>query len=63
VHGRAAKHAQHKPYRRLHPFALRGLVICGLCQRRMQSHLVSGASYYRCRFPAEYALADRVQHP
>jgi site-specific DNA recombinase len=63
VHGRSAKHAQHKPHRRLHAYALRGLVICGLCERRMQSHWVNGAPYYRCRFPAEYALADRVQHP
>lgn len=30
---------------------------------RMQSHWVTGAPYYRCRFPAEYALASRVQHP
>ena len=29
----------------------------------MQSHWVNGAPYYRCRFPAECALADRVQHP
>ncbi len=36
---------------------------CGLCERRMQSHWVNGAPYYRCRFPAEYALANRVEHP
>jgi hypothetical protein len=29
----------------------------------MQSHWVNDAPYYRCRFPAEYALANRVQHP
>ena len=29
----------------------------------MQSHWVNSAPYYRCRFPAEYALANRVQHP
>src|SRR6202012_4089804 len=28
-----------------------------------QSRGVNGAPYYRCRFPAEYALANRVQHP
>jgi site-specific DNA recombinase len=29
----------------------------------MQSHWSNGAPYYRCRFPAEYALANQVQHP
>ncbi len=29
----------------------------------MQSHWVNGAPYYRCRFPAEYALANHVEHP
>jgi site-specific DNA recombinase len=63
VSGRTTKHAEHKPHRRQHPYALRGLVICGLCERRMQSHWTNGAPYYRCRFPAEYALANRVEHP
>jgi site-specific DNA recombinase len=63
VNGRDAKHAEHKPHRRQHPYALRGLVFCGLCERRMQSHWVNSAPYYRCRFPSEYALANRVQHP
>ena len=45
---------------RRHPYALRGCVWCGLCERRMQSHWVNDAPYYRCRFPAEYALANRV---
>ena len=29
----------------------------------MPSHRVHDAPYYRCRFPAEYALANRVQRP
>jgi hypothetical protein len=36
---------------------------CGICNRRTQSHWVDGAPYYRCRFPAAYALANRVEHP
>jgi site-specific DNA recombinase len=55
--------AAHKPHRARHPYALRGCVWCGICDRRMQSHWVNDAPYYRCRFPAEYALANRVQHP
>jgi site-specific DNA recombinase len=63
ISGRAAAPAEHKPHRRQHPYALRGLVTCGICGRRMQSHTVHGDAYYRCRFPAEYALANRVEHP
>ena len=29
----------------------------------MQSHWANSAPYYRCRSPAEYALANRVEHP
>jgi site-specific DNA recombinase len=63
ITGRATVHAQHKPHRARHPYALRGCVWCGLCTRRMQGHWVRDLTYYRCRFPAEYALADRVEHP
>jgi len=28
----------------------------------VQGHWVNDVPYYRCRFPAEYALAHRVQH-
>jgi site-specific DNA recombinase len=36
---------------------------CGICGRRVQSHWVNSVPYYRCRFPAEYALANHVEHP
>ena len=29
----------------------------------MSSHWVNKAAYYRCRFPEEYALANKVTHP
>jgi hypothetical protein len=35
ITGRATVHAQHKPHRARHPYALRGCVWCGLCTRRM----------------------------
>lgn len=63
ISGRAAAPAEHKPHRRQHPYALRGCLRCGICGRRMQRHWVNGAPYYRCRFPAEYALANHVEHP
>jgi Recombinase len=63
IAGRAHTPAEHKPHCSRHLYALRGCVWCGLCERRMQSHWAHDVPYYRCRFPAEYALANRVQHP
>jgi hypothetical protein len=54
---------EHKPHRSKHAYALRGVLYCGLCQRRMQGHWANAAPYYRCRFPSEYALANRIDHP
>ena len=54
---------QHKPHRSKHDYALRGLLVCGLCDRRMQGHWANAAPYYRCTFATEYGLANRVQHP
>ena len=58
--GRATNPARHKPHRAQHPYALRGCVWCGVCGRRMQSYWANAAPYYRCRFPAEYALANHL---
>jgi site-specific DNA recombinase len=55
--------SEHKPHRSKHAYALRGVLVCGICDRRMQGHRANDAPYYRCRFPNEYALANRVQHP
>jgi site-specific DNA recombinase len=54
---------QHKPHRSRHDYALRGLLVCGLCDRRMQGHWANAAPYYRCTFATEYGLANHVQHP
>ena len=29
----------------------------------MQGHWINAAPYYRCRFPAEYALASKISYP
>ena len=47
--------------RRCYP--LSGLVLCGLCGRRMQGNSNHGANHYRCKFASEYALANKVDHP
>jgi site-specific DNA recombinase len=54
---------QHKPHNRPRPYAYVGSLFCGVCQRRMQGHWINQAPYYRCRFPSEYALANRAGHP
>jgi site-specific DNA recombinase len=46
-----------------HVYALGGRFICGLCDRKMQAHWANGLAYYRCRFPAEYAIANKSSHP
>jgi DNA invertase Pin-like site-specific DNA recombinase len=44
-------------------YQLRGMLFCGLCDRRMQGNFNHGLPHYRCRFPNEYALANHVEHP
>lgn len=55
--------SEHKPHKSRHDYALRGLLYCGICDRRMQGHWANDAPYYRCRFPSEYALANKIAHP
>ena len=51
-----------KPRRTLRPYLLRGLLRCGLCDRRMQGSWNHDQPYYRCRYPTEYALPRGTQH-
>jgi hypothetical protein len=46
-----------------HPYALRGLIRCAACGRKMQGAWNRGRAQYRCRFPGEYALANKIEHP
>lgn len=45
------------------PYVLRGLLHCGICDRRMQGTWNNDQTYYRCMFPTQYALANRIDHP
>lgn len=58
--GRGRGPTEHKPHRTRRPYALRGVLFCG---RRMQGNWNHCQPYYRCRYPAEYALANDVNHP
>ncbi len=53
----------HKEPRTCHPYAFKGLMICGICERKMQSQWVNNAPYYRCTFPREYAISNKLDHP
>jgi hypothetical protein len=52
-----------KPRTTRRPYALRRLLTCGLCGRKMQGSCNGGRAHYRCRYPIQYALANRVEHP
>lgn len=41
------------------PYLLSGLLHCGRCGRRMQGSWNHDQAYYRCKFPAEYAVPRR----
>jgi site-specific DNA recombinase len=45
------------------PYQLRGVMFCGLCQRRMQGSWNHGKPHYRCIYPTEYGLASHTEHP
>jgi site-specific DNA recombinase len=53
----------HRPHPTRRPYAYRGVLFCGYCVRRMQGNWNNNQAYYRCRFPTEYALANRIDHP
>jgi hypothetical protein len=40
-----------------------GALTCSACARKVVGTVLHGAAYYRCRYPREYALANRVHHP
>lgn len=57
------RNAVHKPHRSRRPYLFKSLIYCAICQRRMQGQHSHGIAHYRCRFPQEYALANKIQHP
>ncbi|WP_078857168.1 recombinase family protein [Streptomyces sp. NBRC 109706] len=59
--GTGRKHRERQTTR--HPYVFRGLLRCGICNRRMQGQQSKLRLYYRCRFPNEYSLANTVDHP
>ena len=54
----AGQRAPVRKERTRHPYLLSGLMRCGVCRRKMQASWNNGQAYYRCKFPAEYAVAE-----
>ncbi|HEX6405315.1 MAG TPA: recombinase family protein [Pseudonocardiaceae bacterium] len=46
-----------------HHYALKGLMVCAACGRRMQGNWNHGQAHYRCRFPNEHAVGNKIDHP
>jgi site-specific DNA recombinase len=54
---------ERSPRRTPRPYALRGLMRCGVCGRKMQGTWNNGKPHYRCTFLSEYAAKNKVDHP
>ena len=63
LHRRGSTGDEHKNHRTRNPYIFRGLIHCGVCDRRMQGQYNHGAAYYRCRYAQEYAIANKIDHP
>jgi hypothetical protein len=60
---RGRPHLERKPRPTNRGYALRGLLRCAICRRKMQGTFNNGKSHYRCRYTAEYARSAALDHP
>lgn len=56
AHGR--RQVDRKPRTTARPYVLRGLLFCGLCQRRMQGTWNNGRAHYRCNAGGQQGQAN-----
>jgi site-specific DNA recombinase len=54
---------ERSPRRTPRPYALRGIVRCGICERKMQGSWNHDRPHYRCTFLSQYAAKNKVNHP
>ena len=45
------------------PYLFRGLLVCGLCGRRMEGSVNHGRLYYRCAASRDYVRQHNISHP
>ncbi|MFD6390887.1 recombinase family protein [Nocardia sp. NPDC060259] len=48
--------------RRKHGYMFKGLIFHETCGRRMQGNWNHDRLHYRCRYPSEYAIANKIDH-
>ncbi|MGP3912995.1 recombinase family protein [Nonomuraea sp. 10N515B] len=53
----------HRPRQTRRPYAFRGVLFCGYCERRMQGSWNNEQACYRCRPVARHAIGDDLGHP
>ncbi|MCW2897619.1 MAG: Recombinase, partial [Actinomycetia bacterium] len=54
---------ERSPRRTPRAYALRGIMRCGICERKMQGSWNNGKPHYRCTFLSEYAAKNKIDHP
>nr|WP_242625355.1 recombinase family protein [Krasilnikovia cinnamomea] len=54
--GRAPRHTGH-------PYLFRGLITCGVCDRKMVGNPNHGRLYYRCTASRDFVRQHRISHP
>ncbi|WP_078601012.1 recombinase family protein [Streptomyces violens] len=61
--GGRGRNAERKPRSTPRPYALRGLLRCGICHRKMQGNFNNDKAHHRCRYTAEFARTAAMDHP
>jgi site-specific DNA recombinase len=61
--GQGPRSSGRQVVRTQHGYAFKSRLVHKSCGRRMQGNWAHGEPYYRCRFPQEYAIANKVDHP
>ena len=51
------------PRHTAHPYLFRGLITCGLCERKMVGNPNHGRLYYRCTASRDYVRQQAITHP
>jgi site-specific DNA recombinase len=54
---------ERSPRRTPRGYALRGVVRCTACGRKMPGSCNNGKPHYRCNFLSQYAAKNKVNHP
>jgi site-specific DNA recombinase len=54
---------ERSPRRTPRGYALRGIVRCTACGRKMPGSCNNGKPHYRCNFLSQYAAKNKVNHP